>query len=127
MSESFSMGNRIKETENSILIIFTVAFFLSSWLVATFSKRSTKEFYQVLSIILVPLRCSHQKTIMKSSYLRRVPHSLCSPFFCNLVSSGFIIGLVGAGTHPGAGVPSVLMSAEITTRIIKKDIVAGKM
>jgi len=35
--------------------------------------------------------------------------------------------LVGAGTHPGAGVPSVLMSAEITTRIIKKDIVAGKM
>ena len=30
--------------------------------------------------------------------------------------------LVGAGTHPGAGVPSVIMSADITTQQILKDL-----
>ena len=30
--------------------------------------------------------------------------------------------LVGAGTHPGAGVPSVIMSADITTQEIMKDL-----
>jgi phytoene desaturase len=30
--------------------------------------------------------------------------------------------LVGAGTHPGAGVPSVIMSADITTQQIMKDM-----
>ncbi len=30
--------------------------------------------------------------------------------------------LVGAGTHPGAGVPSVIMSADITTGLIKEDL-----
>jgi phytoene desaturase len=30
--------------------------------------------------------------------------------------------LVGAGTHPGAGVPSVIMSADITTDLIKEDL-----
>ncbi|NWF96049.1 MAG: phytoene desaturase [Candidatus Thorarchaeota archaeon] len=35
--------------------------------------------------------------------------------------------LVGAGTHPGAGVPSVLMSAALTTKMIMRDIQRGKV
>ncbi len=33
--------------------------------------------------------------------------------------------LVGAGTHPGAGVPSVIMSADLTTQMIFDDIERG--
>jgi len=33
--------------------------------------------------------------------------------------------LVGAGTHPGAGVPSVIMSADLTTQMIFDDIEKG--
>ncbi len=35
--------------------------------------------------------------------------------------------LVGAGTHPGAGVPSVMMSADITSRLIQEDLEEGKI
>ncbi|MFW9954145.1 MAG: phytoene desaturase family protein [Candidatus Thorarchaeota archaeon] len=33
----------------------------------------------------------------------------------------------GAGTHPGAGVPSVVMSADITTQLIFRDAEGGKL
>ncbi|MFW9920550.1 MAG: phytoene desaturase family protein [Candidatus Thorarchaeota archaeon] len=35
--------------------------------------------------------------------------------------------LVGAGTHPGAGVPSVLMSADITTKLVFRDKEKGRI
>ncbi len=35
--------------------------------------------------------------------------------------------IVGAGTHPGAGVPSVIMSADLTTRLIFEDLERGKL
>ena len=35
--------------------------------------------------------------------------------------------VVGAGTHPEAGVPSVLMSADITTKIIIRDVEKGRI
>ena len=55
---------------------------------------------------------SLQPLLLQSGYFR--PHN----------RSRDIKGLyfVGAGTHPGAGVPSVIMSADITTNLIQSDL-----
>ena len=60
---------------------------------------------------------SLQPLLMQSGFFR--PHNRSRDI------SGLY--LVGAGTHPGAGVPSVLMSADITTKLIRKDIEKGKL
>jgi phytoene desaturase len=55
---------------------------------------------------------SIEPTLLQSAYLR--PHN----------RSNLIDGLyfVGAGTHPGAGIPGVLLSAEITSRLVVEDL-----
>lgn len=55
---------------------------------------------------------SIEPTLFQSAYLR--PHN----------RSGSIDGLylVGAGTHPGAGIPGVLLSANITSRLVIEDL-----
>jgi phytoene desaturase len=54
---------------------------------------------------------SIEPTLTQSAYLR--PHN----------RSSHIDGLyfVGAGTHPGAGIPGVLLSADITSRLVLED------
>ena len=55
---------------------------------------------------------SIEPTLLQSAYLR--PHN----------RSKEIDGLyfVGAGTHPGAGIPGVLLSANITSRLVIEDM-----
>lgn len=55
---------------------------------------------------------SIEPTLMQSAYFR--PHN----------RSNTIGGLyfVGAGTHPGAGIPGVLLSAELTSRLVAHDV-----
>jgi phytoene desaturase len=55
---------------------------------------------------------SIEPTLLQSAYFR--PHN----------RSATIGGLyfVGAGTHPGAGIPGVLLSAELTSRLVLKDM-----
>jgi phytoene desaturase len=55
---------------------------------------------------------SIEPTLLQSAYFR--PHN----------RSNSINGLyfVGAGTHPGAGIPGVLLSANITTRLVAGDL-----
>lgn len=55
---------------------------------------------------------SIEPTLLQSAYLR--PHN----------RSNLIDGLyfVGAGTHPGAGIPGVLLSAAITSRLVVEDL-----
>jgi phytoene desaturase len=53
---------------------------------------------------------SIEPTLMQSAYFR--PH--------NQLSEIEGVYLVGAGTHPGAGVPGVLLSAEITSSLVKQ-------
>ncbi len=57
---------------------------------------------------------SIEPTLFQSAYLR--PHN----------RSSAINGLyfVGAGTHPGAGIPGVLLSASITSQLVKDDLAA---
>jgi phytoene desaturase len=56
---------------------------------------------------------SIEPTLLQSAYFR--PHNRCDT----------IGGLyfVGAGTHPGAGIPGVLLSAELTSRLVLRDLV----
>ena len=58
---------------------------------------------------------SIEPTLFQSAYFR--PHNRSSE----------IAGLyfVGAGTHPGAGIPGVLLSAKITSRLIHQDMMEG--
>lgn len=55
---------------------------------------------------------SIEPTLTQSAYFR--PHN----------RSGSIGGLyfVGAGTHPGAGIPGVLLSADVTSRLVAHDV-----
>jgi len=55
---------------------------------------------------------SIEPTLFQSAYFR--PHN----------RSNDIDGLyfVGAGTHPGAGIPGVLLSANITSRLVIEDL-----
>ncbi|TMD61996.1 MAG: phytoene desaturase [Chloroflexi bacterium] len=55
---------------------------------------------------------SIEPTLTQSAYLR--PHN----------RSSHVDGLyfVGAGTHPGAGIPGVLLSADITSRLVMEDL-----
>jgi phytoene desaturase len=55
---------------------------------------------------------SIEPTLLQSAYLR--PHN----------RSNHVGGLylVGAGTHPGAGIPGVLLSADITSRLVLEDL-----
>jgi phytoene desaturase len=55
---------------------------------------------------------SIEPTLFQSAYFR--PHN----------RSSHIDGLyfVGAGTHPGAGIPGVLLSADITSRLVIEDL-----
>ncbi len=55
---------------------------------------------------------SIEPTLLQSAYFR--PHN----------RSDTIGGLyfVGAGTHPGAGIPGVLLSAELTSRLVLRDL-----
>jgi phytoene desaturase len=55
---------------------------------------------------------SIEPTLLQSAYFR--PHNRSSQIG-NLY-------FVGAGTHPGAGIPGVLLSANITSRIVTEDI-----
>ncbi len=59
---------------------------------------------------------SIEPTLMQSAYFR--PHN----------RSGSIGGLyvVGAGTHPGAGIPGVLLSAAVTSHLVQRDAHAGR-
>ncbi len=59
---------------------------------------------------------SIEPTLMQSAYLR--PHN----------RSSHVGGLyfAGAGTHPGAGIPGVLLSASITSRLVAADLVAAR-
>jgi hypothetical protein len=34
---------------------------------------------------------------------------------------------VGAGTHPGGGIPGVLLGAEVTTNLVRADLRAGRI
>lgn len=58
---------------------------------------------------------SIEPTLTQSAYLR--PHN----------RSSHIDGLyfVGAGTHPGAGIPGVLLSADITSHLVMEDLASG--
>lgn len=55
---------------------------------------------------------SIEPTLLQSAYLR--PH--------NRSSAIERLYFVGAGTHPGAGLPGVLLSADITSRLVKADL-----
>lgn len=57
---------------------------------------------------------SIEPTLVQSAYLR--PHN----------RAGEVAGLyfVGAGTHPGAGIPGVLLSADITSRLVRQSVMA---
>jgi phytoene desaturase len=59
---------------------------------------------------------SIEPTLMQSAYFR--PHN----------RSGLLGGLyvVGAGTHPGAGIPGVLLSAEVTSQLVQRDARLGR-
>jgi phytoene desaturase len=59
---------------------------------------------------------SIEPTLMQSAYFR--PHN----------RSGSLGGLyvVGAGTHPGAGIPGVLLSAEVTSHLVQRDARSGR-
>lgn len=59
---------------------------------------------------------SIEPTLLQSAYLR--PHN----------RSAEVGGLyfVGAGTHPGAGIPGVLLSADITSRLVRRDVVVAR-
>ncbi|HEY7124633.1 MAG TPA: FAD-dependent oxidoreductase, partial [Ktedonobacterales bacterium] len=59
---------------------------------------------------------SIEPTLLQSAYFR--PHN----------RSGQIERLyfVGAGTHPGAGIPGVLLSAAITSRLVNQDVAPHK-
>lgn len=59
---------------------------------------------------------SIEPTLLQSAYFR--PHN----------RSGQIDRLyfVGAGTHPGAGIPGVLLSAAITSRLVNQDVATHK-
>ncbi|MEZ4522318.1 MAG: FAD-dependent oxidoreductase [Thermomicrobiales bacterium] len=54
---------------------------------------------------------SIEPTLTQSAYFR--PH--------NRSSSVNGLYLVGAGTHPGAGIPGVLLSAQITSELVHQD------
>ena len=56
---------------------------------------------------------SIEPTLLQSAYFR--PH--------NRFRSIGGLYFVGAGTHPGAGIPGVLLSAEITSRLVSEDLV----
>lgn len=59
---------------------------------------------------------SFEPTLTQSAYFR--PHNRAS----NLAGLYF----VGAGTHPGAGIPGVLLSAAVTSKLVTQDLgVAG--
>jgi phytoene desaturase len=58
---------------------------------------------------------SIEPTLTQSAYLR--PH--------NRLSQIDGLYLVGAGTHPGAGIPGVLLSAAITSRLVIEDLAKG--
>jgi phytoene desaturase len=55
---------------------------------------------------------SIEPTLFQSAYFR--PH--------NRVDDIGGLYFVGAGTHPGAGIPGVLLSAEITSRLVLRDL-----
>ena len=55
---------------------------------------------------------SIEPTLFQSAYFR--PHNRSSQF------DGLYF--VGAGTHPGAGIPGVLLSADITSRLVMDDL-----
>ena len=55
---------------------------------------------------------SIEPTLFQSAYFR--PH--------NRSDSIDGLYLVGAGTHPGAGIPGVLLSADITSRLVIEDL-----
>ncbi|HEY7833470.1 MAG TPA: phytoene desaturase family protein [Ktedonobacterales bacterium] len=57
---------------------------------------------------------SIEPTLTQSAHLR--PH--------NRSSSLGGLYFVGAGTHPGAGIPGVLLSADITSRLVTQDLAA---
>lgn len=59
---------------------------------------------------------SIEPTLLQSAYFR--PHN----------RSRDLPGLylVGAGTHPGAGLPGVLLSAKITSRLVQEDLAAAR-
>jgi phytoene desaturase len=59
---------------------------------------------------------SIEPTLVQSAYLR--PH--------NRAAEVGGLYFVGAGTHPGAGIPGVLLSAEITSRLVCQDVVAAR-
>ncbi len=54
---------------------------------------------------------SVEPTLHQSAYFRQPnrDRSLAGLYF------------VGAGTHPGAGIPGVLLGAEVTTKLIEED------
>ncbi len=56
---------------------------------------------------------SIEPTLLQSAYFR--PHNRSNMF------DGLYF--VGAGTHPGAGIPGVLLSADLTSRLVCNDIV----
>lgn len=57
---------------------------------------------------------SLEPTLTQSAYFR--PHNRCRTF------AGLYF--VGAGTHPGAGIPGVLLSASLTSRLVTEDLAA---
>jgi phytoene desaturase len=59
---------------------------------------------------------SLEPTLAQSAYLR--PH--------NRTGKPRGLYLAGAGTHPGAGIPGVLLSAEITSRLVLEDVPAKR-
>lgn len=60
---------------------------------------------------------SIEPTLFQSAYFR--PHNRAQD----------IGGLyfVGAGTHPGAGLPGTLLSADITARLVREDLASGRL
>jgi phytoene desaturase len=74
--------------------------------------------------VFTPADYEREFNSYKGSSFQLQPLLLQSGYFRPQNRSPDIKGLyfVGAGTHPGAGVPSVIMSADITTKLAKKDL-----
>ncbi len=74
--------------------------------------------------VFTPLDFKREFNSVKGAGFSLQPLLMQSGFFRPHNKSRDIQGLyfVGAGTHPGAGVPSVLMSADITSQLVNEDL-----
>jgi len=77
--------------------------------------------------IFTPLDFREQLAAFQGSAFSLAPRLGQSAYFRPHNKDPHIPGLyiVGAGTHPGAGVPGVINSAKATTRLVLRDLGVG--